>query len=252
VLSSEPYADLSHLFADIERHLLAHRDSGSVLSTLTALAVERVPGAEFAGLTTGGRSEHFVTVAPTHEIVSRIDRIQYELGHGPCVDAILEKTVFNARDLREDVRWPAFGSKAYQTAGIISMLSLRLFFEDDADLIAGMNLYSTKADAFDPVSESIALLLATHGALAIANARHREQADNLRVALKNSRTIGIAMGVLMNQQKITDEQAFDVLRIRQPALPPQTRRHRRRDRTHRRHPHDARHPPPGPRKTMTA
>jgi AmiR/NasT family two-component response regulator len=30
---------------------------------------------------------------------------------------------------------------------------------------------------------------------------------------KNSRTIGIAMGVLMIQRKITEDQAFDALRI---------------------------------------
>jgi GAF domain-containing protein len=210
---SEQLAELSSGFADIERQLMTYRDSSSVLSALTALAVGRVPGAERAGITTGGRSERFVTVAATDEIVSLVDLIQYELGHGPCVDAILKKSVFNAADLRVDDRWPEFGRRAFESTGVVSMLSLRLYFEDDDDLIAGMNMYASTPAAFDLAAESIALLLATHGALAVANARQREKADNLQVALKNSRTIGIAMGVLMNQQKITQDQAFDLLRI---------------------------------------
>src|SRR5438132_1562676 len=127
-------AALTGVFADIERQLLRYSDSDAVLSGLTGLAVERVPGAEYSGITTGGRSEPFVTVAATGDLVQRTDRIQYELGHGPCVDAILEHTVFNARDLRRDQRWPQFGRKAFEATGVISMLSMRLFLEDDADI----------------------------------------------------------------------------------------------------------------------
>ena len=57
------------------------------------------------------------------------------------------------------------------------------------------------------------MLLATHGSLAIAAAFNRERADNLERALRTSRDIGVAMGVLMTQHKITRDQAFDLLRI---------------------------------------
>jgi AmiR/NasT family two-component response regulator len=56
-------------------------------------------------------------------------------------------------------------------------------------------------------------LLATHGALALAKAAAQEQVRNLRRALDTSREIGIAMGVLMSQHKITRDQGFDMLRI---------------------------------------
>lgn len=206
-------ADLTAVFADIERELLSYRDTTAVLTAVTDLAVQRVPGAQYAGITTGGRSERFVTIAATGELVDRTDRIQYELGHGPCVDAILEQTVFNATDLRNDPRWPEFGRRAFEACGVVSMLSLRLFLEDDAEIIAGLNMYATRPAAFDRTSESMALLLATHGALGLANARHREKADNLLVALNSSRTIGMAMGVLMTRLDVTEDQAFDALRI---------------------------------------
>jgi hypothetical protein len=209
----EPLVELTAVFADIERQLLAHPDSNSVLAAVTKLAVERVPGAEYAGITTSGSAETFKTVASTGQLVDVTDRIQYQLGHGPCVDAILEQTVFNAADLRVDSRWPEFGRQAFDATGVVSMLSLRLFIEGDIDIIAGLNMYATRPAAFDQISESIGLLMATHGALAIANARHREQAENLLGALKNSRMIGMAMGVLMTRLNLTEDQAFDALRI---------------------------------------
>jgi hypothetical protein len=43
-------------------------------------------------------------------------------------------------------------------------------------------------------------------------ARAHEQVDNLKIALLSSRRIGAAIGILMSQFKITDEQAFELLR----------------------------------------
>jgi hypothetical protein len=145
--------------------------------------------------------------------VHTTDRIQYELSSGPCVDAIVQDTVFNAADLREDPRWPEFGHRAFRTTGIISMLSFRLFIEDDYGLVAGLNLYSRVPNSFDDHSEAIGLILATHGALALTAARAQQKADNLTQALQTSREIGVAMGILMNLHKITRTQAFDLLRI---------------------------------------
>jgi hypothetical protein len=204
-------AELAALFADLERELAALSDANSVLRLLTARAVELVPGAEHAGITRG-RNGRFETVAATDDLVERVDAIQYELESGPCVDAILEATVFNAPDLRADRRWPEFGVQAAE-AGVLSMLSYRLFTENSPDLIAGLNLYATKPSAFDDVSESIGMLFATHGALAVAAAAAQEKADNLVIALQNSREIGVAMGVLMAQYRTTRDEAFDLLRI---------------------------------------
>ena len=40
-----------------------------------------------------------------------------------------------------------------------------------------------------------------------------ERADNLEVALVNSRRIGMAMGILMERHRMTVDQAFDQLRV---------------------------------------
>lgn len=200
------------MFSKIERDLAALTDSGNALDVLVSTAVETVPGAQFAGITIG-RNGQFATPSATNDIVSKVDEIQYRLGTGPCVDAVLEDLVFNARDLRTDARWAPFGKQAYAETGVVSMLSFRLFMELDADVVAGLNMYSTEPDAFDDDSESVGALMATHGALAMAHATAREKASNLTVALKTSREIGIAMGVLMNRHRISRDEAFDLLRI---------------------------------------
>jgi ANTAR domain len=173
--------------------------------------VHQVPGAQRAGITRG-RNGKFETVGPSDETVRRVDAIQYELMSGPCVDAIIQDTVFNAPDLRLDRRWSEFGRRAYDETGTVSMLAFRLFLEDD-DMIAALNMYSDEPEAFDEFSRTTGLLLSTHGALALSGAAARSKVGNLQVALKSSREIGIALGVLMTQYKVTREQAFDLLRI---------------------------------------
>jgi hypothetical protein len=211
VTSGPSPAELVGLFTELGRQLAEPRDRASALAAVAELAVARVPGVEWASITEG-RGGRFATVAATDEPARQVDEIQYELGTGPCVDAIVKDVTFRTGDLRHDDRWPEFGRRAADEHDVASMLSLRLYLEDD-DRIAGLNLYSTTPDAFDDQAEMAGTLLATHGALAITAATGRDEAANLRRALINSREIGTAMGVLMATYKVTRDDAFDLLRI---------------------------------------
>jgi GAF domain-containing protein len=202
---------LAEMFAHLGRDLSHGRRLEDVLTTLTHRAVEVVPGAEHAAVTRSARGG-FKTVAATSEVPPRVDRIQYELQTGPCVDAIKKDTAFRIADLGADPRWPEFGRRAVDEVGIRSMLSIRFFFED-VSLVAGLNLYASASRAFDDDDETRAMLLATHGALAVTAAQLHEKVDNLNIALLNSRRIGTSIGILMATYKVTDEQAFDLLRV---------------------------------------
>lgn len=206
--------ELAGRFDDIGRRLSAPHDGKAVMELLVSLAVDQVPAAEYAGITVGGGdAKRFRTVAATDDLVRRVDAIQYEVGHGPCVDAIVQDTAFHAANLRTDTRWPEFGPRAVEQTGIVSMFSLRLYLEYDERTIAGLNLYNRHPDAFHDLDATIALLLATHGALALGKATAQAKATHLEQALKTSRDIGIAMGILMDRHKVTRDQAFDLLRI---------------------------------------
>lgn len=203
--------DLAASFAGLARELTAQATEDDTWTAIVQAALRMVPSAEHAGITIlrGGR---FSTEAPSSDLPGRVDAIQYELTSGPCVDAILQQCVFRTGDLSRDSRWPEFGSRAAAEQGVFSMLGFRLYLEDD-DTIGGLNLYSTQRDAFDSSAELTGEIVATHAAIAMSGAKHRSQAEHLRLALESNRQIGVAMGVLMSRERVTKQQAFDLLRI---------------------------------------
>jgi ANTAR domain/GAF domain len=212
--SPESARRLAVLYADVGVRLRCAGTADDVLAELSRLAEELVPHADHAS-TSRRRGRGFVTVGATSDVPQQVDEIQYEVGHGPCVDAVLTRHLYNAADLRTDPRWPEFGRRAAETTGILSMLAFRLFFENEqtAALLAGLNLYAAKPYAFDEADETAVILLSTHGALALAAADQRAQAEGLAGAQQSNRTIGVATGIVMTRLLVTRDQAFDLLRI---------------------------------------
>ncbi len=202
---------MATMYEEIGRELARPGRRADALGAVSRIAVARIPGVEWASITEGTNGR-FATVTATDARALAADEIQYELGSGPCVDAILEDTTFRTGNLEADERWPEFGRRAAEGYDVHSMLSFRLYLEDDPR-IAGLNLYSTQADAFDDAAETTGTLVATHGALAVGAAAARERATQLETALVNSREIGAAIGVLMTNHRITRDQAFSLLRI---------------------------------------
>ena len=199
------------MFADLGKDLMSERGLDGTLGLITGRSLTLVPSAQYAAVSRGRRGR-FETVAETSEVPVAVDQIQYELGSGPCVDAALQETIYRTGDLAAERRWPEFGRRAAAEYGIRSMLSTRLFLEGD-DMVAALNLYSTVPDAFDETDQVLALMLATHASTATAAARLRDQVQHLERALQSNRGIGVAIGVLMNQYKITQTAAFDLLRL---------------------------------------
>jgi GAF domain-containing protein len=213
--AANPERDFAQLFAHLGRDLVqGHGCLDDVLSVLTHRAVEIVGHAQHAAITRAVR-RGFETVAATSAVPFEVDRIQYELGTGPCVDAITDEGngTYRTGNLPAEPRWGALGHIAGETTDVRSLLSIRFYLGDEDDLIASLNLYSSARDAFDDSDETLATMLATHGALAVRATRLHEQVGHLNIALRSSRRIGAAVGVLMATYKLTDEQAFGLLRV---------------------------------------
>ncbi|TQM57928.1 GAF and ANTAR domain-containing protein [Humibacillus xanthopallidus] len=190
---------------------LLHSSEANPFDAVTQLAVDRIPHAAAASITTL-KHDRFVTSAATDDVARRADAIQYALGSGPCVDAIVDQAIYSPRDLASDDRWPEYGHRVQAELGLSSMLSYRMNLEF-AGVIAGLNLYGRLPDAFDDHDLAEGLLLTTHAAQAVSAAHLRDRAENLERALSSNRDIGTAVGVLMGQHKLTRDQAFDLLRI---------------------------------------
>jgi hypothetical protein len=182
--------------------------------------LNRLPGAALATVSAAGtasvtimQGRRFRSVAPTDDRASQADQLQYTLGSGPCVDTMVEGGYLNApADLANDERWPKFGPAVVEQLGLASMLSFRLAADVDG-VAASLNLYAGEPRAFDDDDLLTGTLLATHGTAALVADLSRHRAEQLSRALQSNREIGVAIGILMQQRKLTRSAAFDLLRI---------------------------------------
>jgi hypothetical protein len=92
------------------------------------------------------------------------------------------------------------------------MMSHRMYIEDTGRLIAGLNFYARKKEAFGPDQQILGTLLANHGALMLTSLQQADEIGNLNKGIESNRDIGTAIGILMALHRVTQDQAFDALR----------------------------------------
>jgi hypothetical protein len=90
------------------------------------------------------------------------------------------------------------------------MLSFRLFLTEQNR--AALNLYATQPGAFTEQSTATGSMFAAYASMALLVAARNDTANHLTRALKANREIGVAMGILMANGRLTSPQAFDQLR----------------------------------------
>lgn len=222
--------DLARLHLAVADQLRAFDGESDAAAAMSRIAVQTLPGADHAGMTVQRPGGRLVTVGATDPVVEEVDRIQYRLRSGPCVDSVIHDRPFVAHDLRRTRQWPQFGAGAARL-GVLSMLSYRLFLDDtgqrqsgpsqdrprDDDprhggLIGSLNVYARAAGVFDFEHTLPAVVaLSSYAALAIWGGRQAAQVADLEQALGSSRDIGVALGILMERHKISREQAFGLL-----------------------------------------
>ncbi|MDQ2838111.1 MAG: GAF and ANTAR domain-containing protein [Actinomycetota bacterium] len=207
-----PYRDLTADFVTTARLLASRPTLASTLEGIVTYAVQNIDEAEHASITVRRANSGYRTLAATGELALQVDNIQYEANEGPCVDALREHHVFRSDDLATDDRWPIFGARATKLTDVVSMMSHRLFLEED-DALGSLNLYSRERAAFASLSLDTLNSLATLSAIAFAKASAEHDSQNLRQALETNRTIGMALGILMITYKIPRDEAFDMLRV---------------------------------------
>jgi GAF domain-containing protein len=207
----DPTSELAADFSETARILFAAGSVTDTLAQVVELAVTTIDGCDFAGLFL---LEKDVVTSPVHTdpVVDTIDALQHETGEGPCLDAVADRLIFYADDVADDPRWPRFGPQA-SAAGIRSVLALPLTTNGS---LGALNLYARYPAAFGVVDRAKGVILASLAGLAVAAAHSHEdeelRAANLNVALASREVIGQAQGILMERERISAAQAFDVLR----------------------------------------
>jgi hypothetical protein len=190
---ARPAGPATDLIVDLTQTAQGLFRAGGVELTLQAvvdLAVATIEGCDFAGVFVL-KAGKVTTPVKTDAMVAQLDDCQIGGKQGPCLDCMAEGTAVYAEDLARDPRWPNFGPEA-AGSGVRSVL------------------------AFGAVDRARGLVLAGLAGLALSVAEaHDEElrrAENLRQALVTRQLIGQAQGILMERERITAGQAFDILR----------------------------------------
>lgn len=198
---------MAESFAVVARTLAERPDDlQSALDKIVGLAVDTLDACEFAGISLVEKGK-ITSPAASNDIPKKVDEIQSEVGEGPCIDAIKEHEIFQTGELKLENRWPNFSERAHQDTGVTSILSLRLFIEQDT--MGALNLYSTAPDAFDDSDVALATVFAVHASVAMSAARRQE---GLEQKAESRDLIGRAKGILMARSGVNDERAFAMLR----------------------------------------
>jgi GAF domain-containing protein len=204
-------SELSRNVSETAEVLFTAGTVSDTLSSVVDLAVATIDGCDFAGIFLL-QGEGVTTPAHTDPLVIAIDALQQSVREGPCLDAIAHRLVFYAEDLSTDLRWPKFAAEA-TSIGIRGVLALPISADEQ---LGAVNLYARLPIAFGVVDRAKAAILASLAGLALSAAQSHEDEErralSFQAALRTREIIGEALGILMERERITADQAFVVLR----------------------------------------
>lgn len=211
-------SDLDESFLSLSSFLAVGEKVDVTLSRIASLSVAVIPHCDFAGVSLvepGG----IRTVGNTTHLVKEIDEIQYATGQGPCLSAIKEPgprgmaATYEIPSMAEDTDWPEFSARARER-GLASLLAFGLL--SGGRTLGSLNLYATSPHAFQAPDRTIGAIFAAHAAVALANAqtleRARARVDELLEGYAHREVIGQAKGILMERERCSEDEAFDILR----------------------------------------
>lgn len=195
--------------------LTHHEDVQDFLQALAVLTASSLSarGTTYCGITLQRSRDHQFTVASSDEEALQMDEIQYAFGDGPCLHAIRIQDEVHVANSAADARWPEY-MEHIRDYGIRSMYSVPLKLGGTAK--AAMNLYAKDSDVFDEEFRRVARTYAAEAShallLAVRVSQHVATVEDLQAVLASRTDIDLAVGIIMGQNRCTQQQAYDTLR----------------------------------------
>lgn len=179
--------------------------NNDTMSWITSAARETIAGVDFVSISVAHIGGYFETVGSTDPLALKADALQYELLEGPCFDAAVGTPLAHSNDVAADARWPRYAAQAGEL-GIRAQAGFALHSGNRT--LGGLNLYSTTPGTLDPAALELASRFAAEAASAM---ELRLTVDTLTDALVARKSIGQAMGIVMERFGLDDERAFQYL-----------------------------------------
>lgn len=209
-----PSTELGAALGRIRGLVLTQETAQHAVDLLAQVAHETIPKASGAGVSLIHESRR-VSVGATDSLVRTADDLQYDLGEGPCLTAWSTRTVVIVDDTGSDLRFPRWSGAAAGT-GVRSCMSVPLLRGRDS--IGAMKAYSTLPGAFDDADGARLARLAVAASALLGHVHTSETStrisSELRASLRARDVVGIAKGILMQREGLTETEALAALTSR--------------------------------------
>jgi len=208
--TSLPLDDAAGAFKNLAQLVYAGETYAAIYEEICRLAVALIPGCDHACIPTVRGGEEPVLQASSDETAAFVDRLEWETGEGPCVDAILSQRFEWDPDITHNPAWPRLAERVLAETPVKGMIGYRIVVSDRK--VGALNVFSDTAGALTQEDADIGTILVSFASVAITAANQREEAASLREGMLSNREIGKALGMLMATHDISDREAFDRLR----------------------------------------
>ena len=143
-----------------------------------------------------------------------MDEIQYQYNDAPCLRAARGGSVHYVPDADSENRFRDY-ARALARNGIKSALGVPIPLEGRAK--AALNFYSPTVDAFTESDIAAAQRFAEEVSaslnLSVRIAELTDSTADLRAAMENRTTIDLAAGVIMGQNRCSQDAAMEILKV---------------------------------------
>ncbi|MCX8456088.1 GAF and ANTAR domain-containing protein [Paenarthrobacter ureafaciens] len=177
-----------------------------------ARALTRATGVRVECAVTLHRRKRAATIAGSSDDAILLDGIEQRLDDGPCMEALRTGVPVVVIDAATETRWPAY-ARNLTVAGARSALGVPMELGDDAS--AGLNFFSDVAGLFTEGVIEEAVTFADMASQALRLALRIATADllakDLKAAMERRTVIDLATGIVMSQNRCSQEEAFAVM-----------------------------------------
>ncbi|MEW1807644.1 GAF and ANTAR domain-containing protein [Pseudarthrobacter sp. NPDC080039] len=158
------------------------------------------------------RRKRSTTIAGSSERAALLDKLEQALGDGPCIASLEAMKPVVLPDVKTDTRWPDY-QKVLAENGCRSVLGVPLALDENQ--AAALNFFASEPNVFAPNvigrAEGFADLAGRALRLALRIADAQTLAEDLKSAMANRTAIDLACGVIMAQNRCTQDEAMAML-----------------------------------------
>jgi diguanylate cyclase (GGDEF)-like protein len=192
--------ELADVLSEFARTMVTDFPIQGILDHLVKRIVDVIP-ITAAGVTLISAELEPRYVAASNDSALRYEKLQTELGEGPCLAAFHTGVAVAVPDLNAEGRFPTFAPRAL-SAGLTAVFTFPLRHDDRQ--LGALDLYRDTAGALTPLSMSAAQTLADVAAAYLINAQARsdlqDSSDQSREAAMHDALTGLANRTLLMQR----------------------------------------------------